>query len=92
MSGTDVTKVDIDLAATPGGTTGDAQVDTVNANGTNGNDIVDIFGSGTSLAVIGPSAQVNVTNLEGANDALVIIRSGATTSFRLQPCRQVSLS
>jgi Ca2+-binding RTX toxin-like protein len=41
-------------------------------NGTNGNDIVDVVGAGTSVAVVGLAAQVNVTNSEGANDALVI--------------------
>ena len=41
-------------------------------NGTNGNDIIDVFGAGTRLAVVGLPAQVNVTNSEGANDSLVV--------------------
>jgi Ca2+-binding RTX toxin-like protein len=72
LSGTDLVEININLAGTLGGTTGDAQVDTVIVNGTNGDDIIDIFGSGTSVAVVGLSAQVNITNSEGANDSLVI--------------------
>ena len=72
LSGTDVTKVAIDLAGTIGGTTGDAAADTVTVNATNGDDIVDVFGSGASLAVLGLAAQVNIAHSEGANDTLVI--------------------
>lgn len=72
LAGTDVTQVNVNLAGTIGGTTGDAQIDTVITNGTNGNDVVDVFGSGTSVSVVGLTAQVNVTNSEGANDALVV--------------------
>ena len=46
--------------------------DIVIVNGTNGNDIINITGSGTSASVVGLSAQVNITNSEGANDALVV--------------------
>jgi Ca2+-binding RTX toxin-like protein len=72
LSGTDVTEVNVDLAGTIGGTAGDGQADTLIVNGTNGNDVIDIFGAGTSVSVLGLSARVNVTNSEGANDALVI--------------------
>ena len=72
LSGTDVVSVDTDLAGTLGGTAGDAQADTVIVNGTNGDDIVDVFGAGTSASVVGLAAQVNITNSEGANDSLVI--------------------
>ena len=41
-------------------------------NGTNGNDIIDVFGAGTSVSVLGLPAQVNITAREGANDTLVI--------------------
>ncbi len=72
LSGTDVVEVDINLAGVPGGTGGDAQPDTVVVNGTNGNNVVDVFGSGTSLAVVGLPALVTAANSEGANDTLVI--------------------
>jgi Ca2+-binding RTX toxin-like protein len=40
--------------------------------GTNGDDVIDVFGSGTSVAVVGLPALVTVTGSEGANDALVV--------------------
>ena len=72
LSGTDVTEVNVDLASAIGGSAGDAAADTVTVNATSGDDIVDLFGSGTSLAVLGLAAQVNVAHSEGANDSLVI--------------------
>jgi Ca2+-binding RTX toxin-like protein len=72
LTGTDVAKVDTDLAGTIGGTAGDAAADTIVVNGTNGNDIIDVVGAGTSASVVGLQAQVNITNSEGANDSLVI--------------------
>ncbi len=72
LTGTDVIQVDTDLAGAVGGTAGDAAADTIVVNGTNGNDIVDVVGSGTSASVVGLQAQVNITNSEGANDALVV--------------------
>ncbi len=72
LSGTDMTEVNVDLAGTLGGTAGDAAADTVTVNATNGGDIVDVSGSGASLAVLGLAARVNIANSEGANDMLVI--------------------
>src|SRR5688500_7942665 len=72
LSGTDLVQVNVNQAGTIGGTAGDAQADTVIVTGTNGNDIVDVFGAGTSVAVVGLSAQVNIASAEGANDSLVI--------------------
>ena len=72
LSGTDVVTIDTDLAGAIGGVTGDTQSDTIIVNGTNGDDIVDVVGAGTSASVIGLHAQVNITNSEGANDSLVI--------------------
>jgi Ca2+-binding RTX toxin-like protein len=72
LSGTDLVELNSNLAGTLGGTAGDAAADVVIVNGTNGNDIIDVFGSGTSLAVVGLPARVNITNAEGANDSLVI--------------------
>jgi Ca2+-binding RTX toxin-like protein len=76
MSGTDVTQVNVNLAGTIGGTTGDAQPDTVIVNGTNGGDIVGVLGQNGSLAVAGLQALVNVSASEGANDALVVAGGG----------------
>jgi Ca2+-binding RTX toxin-like protein len=72
LSGTDVTRLDGDLAGSVGGGAGDAAADTVIVNGTNGDDVIDVLGSGTSASVVGLAAQVNIANSEGANDALVV--------------------
>ncbi len=80
LSGTDVVEINIDQAGTIGGTAGDGQADVVIVNGTNGKDVIDIFGAGTSASVVGLSAQVNITNSEGANDSLVINALGGKDS------------
>ena len=72
LAGTDVTTVVGDLAATIGGTAGDATTDTVIVNGTNGDDDIDVIGGGTSASVVGLSSRVDVTSAEGAGDALVV--------------------
>jgi Ca2+-binding RTX toxin-like protein len=72
LTGTDVATVNVDLAGTVGGTAGDGAVDSVIANATNGDDDVEVTGSGTSVAVAGLAARINVTHSEGANDALTI--------------------
>jgi Ca2+-binding RTX toxin-like protein len=72
LSGTDVVEINIDQAGTIGGTAGDGQADVVIVNGTNGADIIDVVGAGTSVSVLGLAARVNITNSEGANDSLVI--------------------
>jgi Ca2+-binding RTX toxin-like protein len=72
LAGTDIVKVEVDLAGTIGGTVGDAAADSVIANATNANDIIDVFGAGTSVAVLGLTARIDIANSEGANDSLVI--------------------
>ncbi len=72
LAGTDVSTIAVDLSGELGGTTGDGQADTVITNGTNGGDVIEVRGAGTSVSVVGLAAQVNITNVEGANDALRI--------------------
>jgi Ca2+-binding RTX toxin-like protein len=72
LTGTNVSQVNLDLAATPGSGQGDGAADTVIVNGTNGADNVQVAGSGSSFAVSGLPALVNVTGSEGTNDTLVI--------------------
>ena len=72
MSATDVVEVNVNLGGTLGGTNGDGAADIVIANATGGNDIIDVFGAGTSVSVLGLAARINVTNAEAANDVLVI--------------------
>jgi Ca2+-binding RTX toxin-like protein len=72
LTGTGVTTVNVNLAGTIGGATGDGQADTVIANATTGANVINVVGTGTSVSVLGLAARVNITNAEGANDALVV--------------------
>ncbi|HEV3343134.1 MAG TPA: calcium-binding protein [Pirellulales bacterium] len=72
LSGTGVTAVNLDLATPPGSGTGDGQADTVTVEGTNAADNIAVIGAGSSFAVAGLPALVQVTGSEGANDRLVI--------------------
>lgn len=72
LAGTDLTTANVNLAGTIGGALGDAAADSVIVNGSNGNDIIDVVGAGTSVSVLGLTARVNITNSEGANDSLVV--------------------
>lgn len=58
LTATDVTKTNLDLAGTLGGSAGDGAVDNVFVTGTNGNDRIRINGSGSRADVTGlPRAQ-----------------------------------
>jgi Ca2+-binding RTX toxin-like protein len=70
LTGTDVQQVSIDLQANGGG--GDAAVDTVIVNGTDGEDQITIAQSGSGILVDGLPAQISITGFEAANDRLVI--------------------
>jgi Ca2+-binding RTX toxin-like protein len=72
LTGTGVTQVAVDLAATAGGTVGDGQPDTVIVNGTAGNDKISVASSGSSVVVNGLAAQVTIAGAEAGNDTLVI--------------------
>jgi Ca2+-binding RTX toxin-like protein len=76
MTGTDVTDVKVNLAGTIGGTGGDAAADAVIVHGGGGGDVVDVFGAGGSVAVLGLAARVDITGADGASDALVVHGGG----------------
>jgi Ca2+-binding RTX toxin-like protein len=70
LSGTDVVEVNINLAAAGGG--GDGAADNVIVAGTNADDVILALGDASGVAVLGLSAQVNITGAEAANDRLRI--------------------
>ncbi len=72
LTGTDVTQVGIDLAATPGSGLGDGAADTVTVNGAAASDQITITTSGASVVVGGLHAQVTIDGAEAANDLLVV--------------------
>ncbi|WP_372619527.1 beta strand repeat-containing protein [Falsiroseomonas sp.] len=80
LAATDVEEVRINLAATPAGSTGDGQADTVVVGGTALGDVIGVFGAGSDVAVVGLAALVIVTEAEGANDQLMI-NAGAGDDF-----------
>ena len=71
LTGTDVTNVDLDLAAAPGGT-GDGVADTITVNATNNGDLVKVAGGNGSATVTGLAATVAISNAEPAKDTLTI--------------------
>jgi hypothetical protein len=72
LSGTDVNEVNVDLASTLGGATGDGAADQVIVKGTNGNDTVDVSGDEAKVNVSGLAAAVAILHTEAANDRLDI--------------------
>src|SRR5438046_8811827 len=71
LSGTDVSSVNVDLAGTLGGATGDGQADQVIVNGTNGNDTINVSGDASGVAVSGLAAPVAIQHQE-PNDGLAV--------------------
>lgn len=72
LSGTDVIAVNVNLAGTIGGTTGDGQQDTVTVEATDASATTEVFGQNGTLMVTGLQATVTITNSE-ATDRLVVM-------------------
>ena len=72
MSGTDVTRVNIDLAGTPGTPGGDGAADKIVINGTGGNDVIRLsLNSNGALVIDGLPSQVVIENFD-FNDTITI--------------------
>jgi hypothetical protein len=72
LTGTDVNEVNVDLAATLGGTAGDGAADRVVVKATDGNDAIDVSGDAGGVKVSGLVPTVRVSHSEAANDRLEI--------------------
>ena len=70
LSGTDVTRVNLDLRGPNGG--GDGAADTVTVNGTQGDDVFGAAGDAGGVTVFGLKAVVNIFSPEQANDRLTL--------------------
>ena len=70
LTGTNATRVGVDLSATGGG--GDGAADNVIANATNGDDVVTVAGSGGSVSVLGLAAVLDISGAEAALDRLTV--------------------
>jgi Ca2+-binding RTX toxin-like protein len=72
LSGTDVTKADIDLSAAIGGGAGDGVADAITVNGTDGPDNVAVAANGGVVDLTGLFTAVSISHSEVANDSLAI--------------------
>jgi hypothetical protein len=72
LTGTGVTKVNVDLAGAIGGGAGDAAADTITVNGTNGPDSVAVAANAGVVDVTGLFTAIGISHSEVANDLLAI--------------------
>jgi hypothetical protein len=72
LSGTDVKDVNIDLAGTLGGASGDGQADQVVVSATNGDDAIDVSGDASEVTDSGLAPTVAIFHPEVRNDRLEI--------------------
>jgi hypothetical protein len=80
LTGTDVHSVNVDLAGTIGGATGDGQPDRVVVNATNNDDTIKVNGDATEVTAKGLDPLVSIFHPEAANDRLEInTRAGSDT-------------
>ena len=70
LTGTDLTLVNVNLAATGG--IGDGAADSVIVSGTSDDDVILVSGDENGTAVMGLAATVNITGAEAANDRLFV--------------------
>ena len=64
--------MNVDLAGTPGGATGDGQADRVVVNATNNDDAIKVNGDATEVMAKGLAPTVEIFHPEAANDRLEI--------------------
>ena len=83
LSGTDVKKVYVDLAAAIGGTAGDSLADSVIVKATPGDDEIDIRPRNRRAVAEGLAAKVVVANPEAANDTLTVNALGGDDEIHL---------
>lgn len=79
LAGTDVSKVNIDLAATPGDSVGDGQSDRIAVAGTNMADVIGISGNSGVVGITGLASLVNIRGAESADQLIVSALGGNDT-------------
>jgi hypothetical protein len=85
VGGTDVKRVDVDLAAALGGSTGDGQDDTVTVAATKGDDSIAVDANGAAVEVSGLAAFVRITHADPEKDTLVIDTVAGADDVDLDP-------
>src|SRR5215204_4348036 len=81
LTGTGVTQVQLNLGSTPGGSTGDAQIDSVTVNATNANNTINVTASGSTVSVTGLQEVVTINNAEATDDRLTIMGLGGNDTI-----------
>ncbi|MFL5896400.1 MAG: calcium-binding protein [Thermoleophilaceae bacterium] len=76
LSGTDVTRTNVDLAGTLGGNAGDGAIDTVTVNGTDGDDNIAVTGGATDVGITGLASEVGLKHADPADRLLVNTLAG----------------
>jgi Ca2+-binding RTX toxin-like protein len=79
LTGTDVTRVNVDLAGTLGGATGDGAADHVVVDGTNGDDAIDVRGDATIVKVGGLAATTDILHTEPGDRLDIDTKAGNDT-------------
>jgi len=85
VRGTDLDRADVDLARDLGGSTGDAQADTVTVVGTDGEDSIDANAHGTAVEVGGLAALVRITHADATADTLILDTRNGVDNVALDP-------
>ena len=85
VGGTDLKRVDVDLAATIGGSTSDLQADTVTVAATKGDDSIAADANGAAVEVSGLAAFVRITHADPAIDRLNIDTVAGADEVSLDP-------
>jgi Ca2+-binding RTX toxin-like protein len=80
LTGTDVTKANIDLAGVLGGGAGDAAADTITVSGTNAPDTIAVAANGGVVDLTGLFTAIGISHSEVANDLLAINTLGGDDS------------
>jgi Ca2+-binding RTX toxin-like protein len=85
LAGTAVSQVNIDLASTLGGVTGDAQIDVITVNGTASADTFNITTNAGAVEVSGLGPLLRIKHPEPGIDSLIINGLGGVDSFTIGP-------
>ncbi len=85
LSGTGVAEVNVNLAGTLGGNTGDGAADLVTVNGTSLPDTIHVGVSSGAVGVTGLAAFIRITNSEVANDTLDVNGLGGVDTITFDP-------
>jgi hypothetical protein len=83
--GTDLERVDVDLAAALGGSTADGAADTVTSVATTGDDSIAVDANGATVAVSGLAADVRITHADASRDTLIVDTVAGSDKVALDP-------